>query len=133
MFRSPVISSLESGPAKRAFANSETVHAHVAAVEQPGQFGNGGPLQAQAHVELVFGIRGGMQQAARAELSEVLGSAIGAGRRAGKTNHDVAALVGIDIDVGGADVEDGLGVAEFEVQAAVADLDVRQIVRTAGA
>src|SRR6202011_4865270 len=78
----------------------EAVHAQVATVEQPGQLGNSGTLQAQSHVELVFRMRGGMEHAARTQLSEVLRSTIGAGGRTGKANHDVAALVGVDIDIG---------------------------------
>ena len=93
MFRSPVIVDLGKRPGQLRIGDREAVHAQIAPMEQPRQFGNGGALQTKAHVELVFAVRAGAQQTARAELAEALRSAIGAGGRAGETDHHIAVFV----------------------------------------
>ena len=71
-----------------------------------------------------------MEYTARAQLAEVLRSSIGTGGRAGKPDYNVATLVRVDNDVGGADKEHRLGVAEYKVQSAVADLDIGHVAGT---
>ena len=100
------------------------VDAEVAAVEQAREFGNRGSIQMNAHAQLVLAIRAGLQQAARGEFAEALRCLVGARGCTGKTDHHIAIFVGIDIHVGVADVKDGLGVAELEVDASAADLNV---------
>src|SRR3984957_15570608 len=77
-----------------------------------------------AHAELAFAVRAGLQQAARGKFAETLGGLVGAGRRTRKTDYHLAVFVGINIYVSVADVEDGLGVAKLEIDAAAADLNI---------
>ena len=51
---------------------------------------------------------------------------IRARRLSGEAQHQATALARIDIQVGITDVENRLGVAEFEIQTARADLDLRE-------
>ena len=94
-------------------------------MEQPHDFGDSGALQTNAHAEPVFAVGAGAQKAARAEFAEGWDRPVGAGRSAGETDHHIAVFVGIDIHVGVTDIEDGFGVAELEIQAAAANLDIR--------
>ncbi len=115
---------LRKRPGQLGVGEYIAVDAEVAAMEQARQFGNRGSIQMNAHAELVLAVRAGLQQTARGEFAEALRCLIGARGRAGKADHHFAIFVGIDIHVGVADVEDGLGVAELEVDASAADLNV---------
>ncbi len=95
--------------------------------------GNRGSIQVNAHAEAALAVRAGLQQTARGEFAEALRSLVGAGRRAGKTDHHFAVFVGIDIHVGVADVEDGLGVAKLEVDTSTADLNIGHVAAMRGA
>src|SRR5258708_12244700 len=66
-----------------------------------------------------------MQRSAPGQQTESLGRAIGSRGRAREPNHDIALLAWIDVQVGIADVEDRLGIAELEIQASGAYLYVR--------
>ena len=57
------------------------------------------------------------------QCAEAVASAIGTGRGAAEAEADAAGVFGIDGDIGGGDIEDGFVRAEFEIEAAVGDLD----------
>ena len=117
-------SDFRQRPGKLGVGQHESVDTDVAAVEEARDLGDGSTIQMDAHIELVFAIGGGLQQAAGRKRAEAGGRLVGAGRRTGKTNHDVAVLVGINVDVGVADIEDGFGIAELEIDTATADLNI---------
>src|SRR5580700_6718643 len=101
-----------------------SVDAQVAAVKQTRELGNRGAAQVHPHAELVLAVRAGLYQTTRGEFAEALRGLIGTGWRARKANYHFAIFVGINIHVGVADIKDGLGVAEFEIDAPAADLNV---------
>ncbi len=109
------------------------MYADIAAVEQAREFGNRGPIQMNSHAELVFAVRAGLQKAAGGEFAEARRCLVGASRSAGEADHHIAVFVGVDVHVGVADVEDGLGIAKLEIDAAAANLNIGNGVAMRGA
>ena len=118
---------LRQRPGQLRVGQHISMHTQIAAMKQTRQFGNRGAIQMNPHAELVLAVRARLQQTARGEFAETLRCLIGPRGRAGKADHHFAIFVRINIHVGVADVEDGLGIAELEVDASAADLNVRQV------
>ncbi len=72
-------------------------------------------------------------KAAGGEFAEALRRLVGTSRRAGETDHHIAVFVGVDVHVSVADIEDGLGIAKLEIDAAAADLNIGNRVAMRGA
>ena len=96
---------MRKGTGQPGIRHRETMHAHVACIEEPDQFRDGGSFQMYTHVELVFTAGTAAQHSTGCEQSESLPSAIGARRSSRKSHHHIAALVRINIQIGSVDIE----------------------------
>ena len=101
------------------------MHAGIEAVQQRDDLADGAFFQ--AHVEIKAARAGLGPAAACDELAESVGGLVGAGRLAGELDFPCRRAAGRrgDIQVRVHEIEDGLGVAELEVDASRADVEFR--------
>ena len=110
----------------------QAVDAGIVAGEEGDDFGQIARFQLNAEVEAAFAVRRRVKKAAGGEVAESLRAAVGAGGRSGEADADGAGAGGVDVDVGVAEIEDRLGIGEFKVEAAGADLNVGDAIERGG-